>query len=73
MGSHLRWAWSWAAGPLPGCAERQSSPVGATRMLGGNGRPFTSRGRRCLESSFRGLKYLMLLESESQAAAGLLP
>lgn len=32
-----------------------------------------SRGWRCLEASFRGLKYLMLLESDSRAAAGLLP
>lgn len=33
-GSHLRWARSWAAGLLPGRAERRSSPAGAARTLG---------------------------------------
>lgn len=65
MGSHLHWAWSWAAGRCQtGCARHACQLERQGRLVS-----CTQRGP---EASFPGLKYLRLLESESWPAGLLL-
>lgn len=70
MGSHLHWAWSWAAEQ---CQAAVCTPMHASwsdEDAGGGG-SFVSCTQRGPEASFPGLKYLRLPESESWPA-GLL-